>query len=122
MPASRESFLALWVSLPERAGLVALRDGEIAGFAVMRACPAAFKVGPLYAASPDIAAALVSGLAARMKPQAIAIDVPEMNPPAIALAERMGLKPSSQSARMYTGPFPAIDRAGLFGITSLELG
>ena len=122
VPADRDAFLALWLGLPQRASRVALRDGEIVGLAVMRACPAAFKVGPVYAASPEIAAGLVSGLAKELKPRAVAIDVPDMNAPAIALAERIGLKPSSMSARMYTGPAPAIDRAGLFGVTSLELG
>ncbi len=29
---------------------------------------------------------------------------------------------SHSTARMYTGPAPAIDTDGIFGITSLELG
>ena len=36
-PEPRDSFLAPWITLPERAALVALRDGEIAGFGVIRA-------------------------------------------------------------------------------------
>ena len=48
--------------------------------------------------------------------------MPDFNEPAIALAEQLGLKPAFETARMYTGPDPAIDRAGLFGVTSLELG
>jgi len=35
---ARDSFLAAWITLPERAALVALRDGKLAGFAVMRSC------------------------------------------------------------------------------------
>ncbi len=101
---------------------VAVRDGELAGFAVMRACQAASRVGPLFAASPEIAASLVSGLAAKTGATAVAIDMPDINKPAIALAERIGLKPSFETARMYTGPDPKVDYAGLFGVTSLELG
>ncbi len=52
----------------------------------------------------------------------MAIDVPDRNKAAIGLAEQMGLKPSFETARMYTGPDPAVDYAGLFGVTSLELG
>jgi len=61
-PAPRDSFLAPWITAPERAALVALKDGEIAGFGVIRAGAAASRVGPLYAASPAIASALVSAL------------------------------------------------------------
>ena len=121
-PEARDSFLASWITLPERAAMVAVRDGELAGFAVMRVCQAASRVGPLFAASPEIAASLVSGLVAKIGATAVAIDVPDINKPAIALAERIGLKPSFETARMYTGPDPKVDYAGLFGVTSLELG
>lgn len=121
-PEARDSFLATWISLPERAAMVAVKDGRLAGFAVMRACRAASRVGPLFAESPEIAAALVSALAARTGATAVAIDVPDRNKAAVRLAEQMGLKPSFETARMYTGPDPAVDYAGLFGVTSLELG
>lgn len=120
--AERDAFLALWIGLPQRASLVALKGGEIAGFAVMRACPASFKVGPLHAETPEIAAALVAGLAEKMSPPAVVIDVPDFNKPALDLVERMGWLQISSSARMYTGQVPALDRAGMYGITSLELG
>ena len=55
-PEARDSFLAPWIGLPERAGLVAMKDGAVQGFAVIRACRAASRIGPLYAASPEIAA------------------------------------------------------------------
>ncbi|MGZ5913456.1 MAG: GNAT family N-acetyltransferase, partial [Reyranella sp.] len=111
-PEARDSFLASWITLPERAAMVAIRDGELAGFAVMRACQAASRVGPLFAASPEIAASLVSGLAAKTGAAAVAIDMPDINKPAITLAERIGLKPSFETARMYTGPDPKVDYAG----------
>lgn len=121
-PEDRDSFLASWISLPERASFVALRDGEIAGFAVMRACAAASRVGPLYGATPEIASALVGALAATLGATAVAIDVPDRNKAAVKLAEQIGLKPSFETARMYTGADPDVDYAGLFGVTSLELG
>lgn len=121
-PETRDSFLACWISLPERAAMVALRDGRIAGFAVMRACQAAARIGPLFADSPDVAAALVSGLARQTGATSVAIDVPDINRPAVALVEQAGLKPSFETARMYTGGSPDIELAGLFGVTSLELG
>jgi GNAT superfamily N-acetyltransferase len=118
----RDSFLAAWITLPERAALVALRDGELAGFAVMRACRTTSRVGPLFADSPDISAALVSALAAKTGAGAVAIDVPDINKPGVALVEKAGMKPSFETARMYTGADPQADYAGLFGVTSFELG
>jgi hypothetical protein len=121
-PEARDSFLATWISLPERAAMVAVQDGRLVGFAVMRACRAASRVGPLFADSPEIAAALVGALAAKTGAMSVAIDVPDRNKPAVRIAEQMGLKPSFETARMYTGPDPDVDYAGLFGVTSLELG
>jgi hypothetical protein len=121
-PEARDSFLASWISLPERAAMVAVRDGKLAGFAVMRACQAASRVGPLFADSPEIAAALVSALAQKTGATAVAIDMPDINKPAVAMAEQAGLKPRFETARMYTGANPEVDYAGLYGVTSLELG
>lgn len=50
------------------------------------------------------------------------IDVPEPNEPAVRLVEHLGLAPAFEAARMYTGPVPDVDLAGMYGITSLELG
>ena len=121
-PESRDQFLAPWIALPERTGLVAIENGEVQGLGVIRACRAASRIGPLYAASSGIAAALVSGLATKAGATAVAIDIPDCNAPAVRLAEQMGLKPAFETARMYTGPAPAVAYAGLFGVTSLELG
>lgn len=121
-PEARDSFLAPWIALPERASLVAVKDGSLAGFGVIRACRAASRIGPLYAETPEIAAALVSALAAKTKAKAVALDVPDRNKVATEMAQRLGLTPSFDTARMYTGPDPAIDRTGLFAVTSLELG
>ena len=121
-PAARDAFLASWISLPERASMAAVRDGELAGFAVMRAARAAQRVGPLYADSPDIATALVSALAKKAGATEVAVDTPDINKPALALAEHGGWKPSFETARMYTGADPQVDYAGLYGVTSFELG
>jgi hypothetical protein len=121
-PEARDSFLAPWIALPERASLVAMRDGEIVGFGVIRACRAASRIGPLYAETPEIAAALVSALASKMNAPAVALDVPDRNKVATEMARRIGLAPTFETARMYTGADPEIDTAGLFAVTSLELG
>ena len=47
-PEARDSFLASWITLPERAAMVALRTARWRASRVMRACQAASRVGPLY--------------------------------------------------------------------------
>lgn len=121
-PASRDAFLATWITLPERTALVALRDGELAGFAVLRAAQGAARVGPLFAATRDIAAALVAAAARHLRAARIAVDIPDFHREATAMAEEFGLAPSFETARMYTGDAPPFERAGVFGVTSLELG
>src|SRR5260370_5829273 len=64
---ARDSLLAAWISLPERAAMVAVRDGELAGFAVIPASHSASPLGPPFPASPHTAAPLVSGLAAKTR-------------------------------------------------------
>ncbi|MEU3136471.1 GNAT family N-acetyltransferase [Streptomyces sp. NPDC006854] len=121
-PAARDTFLAAWIAAPGRTALAAVGDDGLQGLAVLRACRAASRIGPLYANSPDVAAALVSAVAATVPDTPVAIDVPDINPAAVRLAGELGLTPSFATARMYNGPEPAIDRPGLYGITSLELG
>lgn len=121
-PEPRDSFLAPWITAPERAALVALKDGEIVGFGVVRAAVTASRIGPLYAESPALAAALIGKLAAAIPGRPIGVDMPDFNEPGTKMAEQLGLKPAFETARMYTGPDPAIDGARLFGVASLELG
>ena len=121
-PAPRDAFLANWIGAPGHTALAALRDGAIQGLGVIRPCRAGFKIGPLYAVDAAVAAALVGGLCERAGPGVVALDVPETNVRAVHLAESLGLVPAFETARMYTGADPEIDAAGLFGVTTFELG
>ncbi|MFJ8077153.1 GNAT family N-acetyltransferase [Streptomyces sp. NPDC096176] len=121
-PQARDAFLAAWVGLPGRRAVAAVRDGEMRGFGVVRPCSGASRIGPLYAADKQVAAALVHALAADGEGAAVAVDVPDCNRPAMELVAELGLSPTFEAARMYSGPVPEVDRAGLFGVTSLELG
>lgn len=121
-PEARDAFLAAWIALPERRSLVAVKDGNIVGFAVLRSSAAAARIGPLYGDTPEIAASLVSALAAFQQGKPVAVDIVEINKAAPRLAAQLGLKPSFEVARMYTGDNPAVDYAGWYGVTSLELG
>ncbi|MFE5770023.1 GNAT family N-acetyltransferase [Streptomyces sp. NPDC056485] len=121
-PASRDAFLSAWTGLPGRTALAAVRDGRIEGLGVVRPCSGASRIGPLYASAPAIASALLHRLAAHTPDGVVAVDVPDANPSATALMAGLGLKQAFEAARMYTGPAPEVELAGLYGVTSLELG
>ncbi len=73
------------------------------GFGVIRACLEGLKIGPLYAETERIAEELLIALAATARGDTIYLDVPAPNTAAIRLAERHGMKPIFETARMYTG-------------------
>ncbi|WP_018546099.1 GNAT family N-acetyltransferase [Streptomyces sp. LaPpAH-108] len=121
-PADRPRFLAEWLTLPGHRAFVREDAGRLTGYGVIRPghdCP---RVGPLFADTADDARALLTALAAEAAGEQIAVDVPEPNKAAVALALDLGLTPSFETARMYTGPVRehALDR--VFGVATLELG
>jgi hypothetical protein len=121
-PAPRADFLRLWLDPGRGAALAAMDGGRLRGIGVIRACRHGFKIGPLFADDADTADALFRELSAHAPGAAIFLDVPEPNAAALRLAERHGLAPVFETARMYTGASPDVDVARVFGVTTLELG
>ena len=121
-PAPRPGFLAAWISLPQSRALAAVEDGELRGFGVRRRCGIGHKIGPLYAASRAIAERLFDGLCEDVAGEPVFLDVPEPNAEAVALAEGRDLAPAFETARMYTGPAPALELMHVYGVTTFELG
>jgi hypothetical protein len=121
-PAPRPGFLAGWIGLPESRALVALDDGELRGFGVRRRCGNGHKVGPMYANDRATAERLFDGLCDGIAGEPVFLDVPEPNGESVALAKGRGLAATFETARMYTGPAPAIDLGQLYGVTTFELG
>ncbi|MEW2164711.1 GNAT family N-acetyltransferase [Streptomyces sp. NPDC007084] len=122
-PADRPAFLASWLTAPGHRTFVRdAGDGRPAGYAVLRPARDALRVGPLFADTPDDARALFAALAAEADGRTLAIDVPESNAPAVALVEKLGLAPSFETARMYTGPVRPFALERVHGVTTLELG
>lgn len=121
-PASRPDFLREWLAMPGAHGLAAVREGRIAGYGVVRPCRKGHKIGPLFADDATVAESLYGGLSSKVAGAAIYLDVPEVNAEAVALARRHGMRAVFETARMYTGPDPAVDLCRVFGVTSFELG
>jgi len=120
----RDAFTSGWVipggDVP-RTALMAVRDGEICGYGVIRACRTGHKIGPLFADDEVTATDLFVSLCRDAKDE-ISLDTPQDNPAATGLAARFGLQPVFETARMYKGPAPDLPVASTYGITTFELG
>jgi ribosomal protein S18 acetylase RimI-like enzyme len=121
-PAPREAFLRVWIDQPDAVALASVSEGHISGYGVLRRCREGRKIGPLFADDPQTAEAMFTALVAHCPGETVALDVPELNTAAIALAERHCLTSVFETARMYTKRAPDIPLARLYGVTSFELG
>ena len=121
-PAPRSAFLRAWIGTSGHVGRALLRDGKLAAWGVIRPCRTGRKIGPLVADDRTAAEAIVQALLETANGGEIFLDVPAVNREAIALAEKLGLKPVFETARMYTGSIAPLRIDRVFGVTSFELG
>jgi hypothetical protein len=122
-PAPRRRFLDHWLTPhPERFGFALIEDGRVAGYGVIRDCRSGCKIGPLLSDSEEGADLLFRALSGARPGQALYLDLPEPNVAASRLAERYGLKPVFETARMYRGDAPDLPLERICGITTFELG
>jgi len=121
-PAPRPEFLARWIEQPEGGARALLRNGRLAGYGVIRPCRLGYKIAPLFADRPEGAEELFTVLAGLAPGAPVFLDVPEPNAAALALADRHGMTPVFETARIYTRGAPELPLAEIYGITSFELG
>jgi Acetyltransferase (GNAT) domain/Acetyltransferase (GNAT) family len=124
--APRDGFASAWACPGRpvrRRGMIAIVDGELAGYGVIRECLRGYKIGPLFAETEAVAAGLFAALLGRAAPGSdISIDPPESNKAATRFAEQAGMAPVFETARMYKGPAPELPIDRIFGLTTFELG
>ncbi len=119
----REIFLRAWIDPKEGLALGAVTsEGSLSGYGVARACQTGYKIGPLFAEDAATAETLFDALSTHADGQPLFLDVPEVNQPALDLAERHGMKEVFGCARMHCGPAPDLPWQNIFGITTFELG
>jgi GNAT superfamily N-acetyltransferase len=121
-PAPRAAFLRAWIAAPGHVGCALLRDGGLAAWGVIRPCRTGWKIGPLVADDRAAAETVLGALLTEAGGGEVFLDVPGVNREAVALAERLGLKPVFETARMYTGAIPPLRLERVFGVTTFELG
>jgi ribosomal protein S18 acetylase RimI-like enzyme len=122
-PERRDAFLRAWLSQPQAAAYVAQEGARLAGYTVVRRCREGSKIGPLAADDAVIARRLYqAACAGAASGSAVFVDIPDANPSAQSLVAAFKLEAVFETARMYTGPDPAIELSKLFGVTTFELG
>lgn len=125
-PSPRPHFLRQWLRHPAGTVLALLdRGGRCRGFGRIRPCllkdGEGWRIGPLVAAGPAAAGALLQGLLQR-HPGVVLIDAPSANGAAAPLLEQLGFAPQSRTLRMYRGSTPQASLADVYGLACLELG
>ena len=118
----REAFLASWITRPGVIALGLLQDGHLAGYGVLRQAWDGFRIGPLFAVNPAHAHRLYVALKAYGGEGPVYMDVPDANTSAMELADAFDMEPVQETVRMYRGNPPTLPLAGIYGMTSLELG
>jgi hypothetical protein len=122
-PAARPGFLRAWIDGRGTRALASFDGNTLRGYGAIRPCRTGFKIGPLFADTPGIAEALYRGLSSHAPAGTpVYLDVPEVNPDAMALPERYGMRRVFETARMYTGIAPDVEMDHVFGVTTFELG
>eukprot|EP00903_Cladosiphon_okamuranus_P017061 g15723.t1 len=127
-PAPRQEFTRAWLTAPGHIARVAIEDGVVKGYSVLRPCVDGAKLAPLFASSAEVAELLASALVAAAGAASgaasvkVFLDVPEPNIEGVRMAERMGLSKIWVTGRMYLGPAPELPLDQTFGFTSLEVG
>lgn len=120
--SERNEFLRAWLNQDDAAALGVKRSNDLAGYGVIRKCRVGYKIGPLFADSPEIAEDLLSGLTAQTAGSVFYMDVPEPNKAALSLVQNRQMKEVFSTARMYSAEIPALPLGKIFGITTFELG
>lgn len=124
-PAPRPVFLREWFAAPGHIGRALIVDDRLVGYGVLRPSHDGHRVGPLFADSRVYAEVIMDALIAgtgRPGAARVVIDVPETNRESLAMVGALGLEPTFEVARMYTGPVRDVDHGKVFGMTTLELG
>ena len=124
LPEARDSFLAPWITAARAHGAGGAEGRRDRGLRRdPRAVAGASRIGPLYAAVDRDRRGVDDGARRGRCRAGRSRSTCRIQRGAVTwLAGQLGLKPAFETARMYTGADPAIDRAGLFGVASLELG
>ncbi|MEL7357823.1 MAG: GNAT family N-acetyltransferase [Cyanobacteria bacterium J06560_6] len=119
----RSAFLDCWLQSPHHTAIGLMYEEAIAGYGVLRPCQQGYKIGPLFADTPQFAETLFLALKSQVQQGVLFyLDVPGVNTAAVELAKKYRMTSVFETARMYTKELPELPLHQIFGITTFELG
>ena len=122
-PAERSRFVEKWMSCDGTLALAFLHpDESVGGYGVIRHCFEGYKIGPVFADTPDIAESLIEGLTESATGEVFFLDTPEPNTAAVEMVRKWDMDEVFGTARMYSRYVPSLPLHEIFGVTSFELG
>ncbi|SFD33123.1 GNAT family N-acetyltransferase [Pseudoalteromonas denitrificans] len=122
-PTDRRIFLKAWLNQTKSKVIIQLEKGKISGYGVIRPCISGYKIGPLFANSPNIGESIYVSLINQVENnKKCYLDIPETNADALTLAKKYNMIKVFETARMYTLNEPEISSSRTFGVTTFELG
>ena len=122
-PAERPRFIEKWISRPGTVALAYLHpDASVGGYGVIRRCFEGYKIGPIFADTPEIGESLFEGLTESVAGELFFFDTPEPNAAAVEMARKRNMVEVFGTARMYSHDVPRLLMDEIFGVTSFELG
>ena len=121
-PGPRASCLKAWIAQPEAHKIAAVQGSRLNGFGVIRPCRNGWKIGPLVARDQATALALLKRLITLGSPDPVFLDVPDNNPLAVDLCQKIGMKAGCFCTRMYLGKPARVASELVYGAATMELG
>ncbi len=123
-PAERKRFLERWIRMPGSWSSAFVDGGSLRGYGVIRRCFEGYKIGPLFADTPEIGERILEDLTGRdeVRGHLFFFDTPEPNREAVAMAQEREMEEVFGTARMYTKEIPPLPVGRIFGVTTFEMG
>ena len=118
----RTGFLRRWLAVNGGHGVAVRGEAGVRGYAFLRPCLNGYKFGPVFANDAATARVLVRDLLAQVPGETVALDVPEPNGEAMAIAAELGWASPFSCAKMFHGASPPDTTARVYGVTSFEFG
>jgi GNAT superfamily N-acetyltransferase len=122
-PTRRDVFLYNWINQSEGKGFAVCNDDKIEGYTFIRKGLDGYRIGPLFALTPEVADTLFcKAISWVPEGEPVHLDIHDINAEALNLVHKYEMKQGFKTVRMYTHAAPKVNMNGVYGITNLELG
>ncbi|MCF6766322.1 amino acid permease [Thiotrichales bacterium 19S3-7] len=119
----RIALLTTWLSINKNHSYVYIKNGQIAGLISISPAYEAYRIGPFYAETIEIAQQLLLKVASEYIDQLIHIDIPIINKNTVQLIEQFSmLETPMKFVRMHKGLLKVNNIDKVYGHLSIELG